>query len=86
MIKKEVHGQVFEVYDTDEIKKMREDCSHKWEIVRGSKIVNPNREWVKGYGPLETVYANVEVGKVCKKCGLTEGDVYLGSMSLISNT
>lgn len=46
-------------------------CDHDWEQITKEVIVNPAREFVRGYGS-KFVSVEIATGRICRECGLLE--------------
>lgn len=68
-----IAGIQFEILSQSEAQEHTKNCSHYWIKTTKEIVVNPAREFVKGYGS-NFVSVVVADARICSKCGLMEID------------
>lgn len=66
-----IAGQKFDILTPVEAKHETKDCVHIWIPLKKEVVVNPAREFVRGYGS-QFVTVDVSEGRICRVCGLFE--------------
>jgi len=67
---KTVSGVSFTILTEDELEAKRSKCKHQWTPDLVFEVVNPNGEYIEGYGT-SRVSVSVPKGERCLLCGAT---------------